>query len=468
VRVAGLNRRLYLDLADDQWRAVEIGAGGWRVIKNPPVRFRRAAGMLALPIPEAGSSIKKLRRFLNVRNKRDFILIVSWLLAALRDRGPYPVLALAGEQGAAKSTLAAVLRGLVDPNSAALRALPREDRDLFIAATNGHMLAFDNVSGLPTWISDTLCRLATGGGFAVRQLYTDRDEVLFDATRPVILNGIEDVVTRPDLADRAILLNLDPIPGNRRRPEKEFWAAFERERPGILGALLNAVSRGLRMRHRTHLKDLPRMADFALWATACETAMCRPGTFANAYSANLSDAVENVIDADPVGSAVGSFMAVRTVWTGTASDLLGALNQEAGETVRKDKTWPATPRGLSGRLRRAAPFLRKIGTEISFDREGRPRTRTITISKAADGAGVQPSASSARSAAGNSSDLGADGRRTNGPGADANPCAADDGADPTVRRDGAETAGADGADGTDAKSSNDSGAGRHGAWSTRL
>lgn len=110
---------------------------------------------------------------------------------------------LAGEQGSAKSTFSAVLRKLLDPNCAPLRALPREDRDLFIAANNGHVLTFDNVSGLPGWISDTLCRLATGDGFAVRQLYTDQDEVLFDAARPVILNGIEDMVTRPDLADRA-------------------------------------------------------------------------------------------------------------------------------------------------------------------------------------------------------------------------------------------------------------------------
>lgn len=62
------------------------------------------------------------------------------------------------------------------------------------------------------WISDTLCRLATGGGFAVRRLYSDMDEVLFDAARPVILNGIEDIVTRPDLADRAVFLTLEPIP----------------------------------------------------------------------------------------------------------------------------------------------------------------------------------------------------------------------------------------------------------------
>ena len=99
--------------------------------------------------------------------------------------------------------------------------MPREDRDLVIAASNGHVLACDNVVGLPGWISDTLCRLATGGGFAVRQLYTDQDEVLFDAARPVILNGIEEIVTRPDLADRAVFLTLQPIPEEHRRPEQD-------------------------------------------------------------------------------------------------------------------------------------------------------------------------------------------------------------------------------------------------------
>ena len=191
-----------------------------------------------------------------------------------------------------------------------MRALPREDRDLFIAASNGHVLAFDNVSGLPAWISDTLCRLATGGGFAVRQLYSDQDEVLFDAARPVILNGIEDIVTRPDLADRAVFLTLEPIPEERRRPEQELWAAFEAERPRILGVLLDAVVEGPQANCRdTRLDKLPRMADFALWATACETALWPAGTFWSAYCGNRDEAVEGVIDADPIAAAVRALMA---------------------------------------------------------------------------------------------------------------------------------------------------------------
>ena len=176
--------RIYLDLADDRWRAVEIGPDGWQVITCPPVRFRRAAGMLPLPMPMRGGSIEALTSFFNLPTRSDFVLVVAWLLAALRHGGPYPLLAVSGEQGSAKTVLSKILRALIDPNAAPVRTAPREERDLFIAAGNGHLLAFDNLSDLPAWISDALCRLASGGSFAVRQLYTDRDEVLFQAARP--------------------------------------------------------------------------------------------------------------------------------------------------------------------------------------------------------------------------------------------------------------------------------------------
>ena len=394
VRVGGFEDRIYLDLVDEKWRAVEIDASGWRVVDNPPVRFRRTSGMKPLPIPTTGGSIETLRSFLNVQSDADFVLAVAWALAGLRNRGPYPVMVLSGEQGSAKSTFCATLRALIDPNTAPLRALPREDRDLFIAANNGHVLAFDNVSGLSGWISDTLCRLATGGGFAVRQLYTDQDEILFDATRPAILNGIEDFVTRPDLADRAIILTLEPIPEERRRPEAELWAAFEAERPRILGALLDAVAKGLEMLPKTKLKKLPRMADFALWGVATETAFWQTGTFLRAYQGNRNEAVEAVIDADPIALALRMLMASRSEWQGTASQLLATLSEIVGERVTRSKTWPDNHSALGSKVRRAATFLRRTGIKIDFFRHGRSWTIHLakdTLSTAPENTGNLPS-----------------------------------------------------------------------------
>jgi hypothetical protein len=226
-------------------------------------------------------------------------------------------------------------------------------------------------SALPPWLSDTLCRLTSGGAFSTRRLFTDQDEILFTAPRRVILNGIENVITRPDLADRAILLMLAPIAERQRRPEHALWREFELARPYILGALLDVVAHGLRMLPRVRLERLPRMADFALWATACESAFCPAGAFEAAYSNNRRAATENIVDADPVAGLVREIMADRAQWAGSASDLLQVGSNRSG--------WPKSPHALAGRLRRAQTFLRTAGIEIAFGREGRSGMRTIRI-----------------------------------------------------------------------------------------
>jgi hypothetical protein len=239
-----------------------------------------------------------------------------------------------------------------------------------------------------------LCRLATGGGFALRQLYTDQDEVLFEAARPVILNGIEEIVARPDLADRSVFLTLEPIPEEKRRPEAELWAAFDAERPRLLGVLLDAVVEGINQLPSTHLKKLPRMADFALWASACETALWPTGTFWSAYCTNRNEAAQSVLEADSIALLVRELVDQRTVWTGTCADLLGELSSLLSDAAVRPKGWPDNPRKLSGRLRRAAGPLRTMGIEIEFSRESsrtRSRIVTITSSNQSDIAGVQPS-----------------------------------------------------------------------------
>ncbi len=381
VRVGSYQSSLYLDLGDQRWRAVEIGEGGWRIVDRPPVRFRRTAGLKPLPEPEHGGSIEDLKAFLNVRTETDFVLAVSWLLACLRPDGPFPVLVLTGEQGSAKSSFTERLRDLVDPNDAPLRALPREERDLFIAATNGHMLAYDNVSSLPPWMSDTLCRLATGGGFAVRQLYSDQDEVLFKAARPIVLNGIEDFVTRPDLADRSLLLGLEPIPEEKRQQASKLRSAFAAALPKILGALLDGVVEGLRRKSSICLDRLPRMADFAVWAAACETAYWPEGTFTAAYERNRASTVDTVIESDPVGAAIRMLMQTQEAWTGTATELLNVLTGLVDEGTRKDRSWPKTSSVLSGKVKRAATFLRKAGVSVDHIRKGAAGQRLITLER---------------------------------------------------------------------------------------
>jgi hypothetical protein len=271
VRVAREDGRIYLDLGDEPWRAVEITAEGWSIISDPPIRFRRPAGMMRLPIPSERGSIDSLKQFLNV-SESDFVLLGGWLLAAMRGQGPYSLLAISGEQGSAKSTFSRLIRAIVDPHDAPLRTLPRTERDLYIAATNGHVLAFDNVSDLKPWLSDALCRVSTGGSYSSRRLYTDQEEVVISAQCPMIINGIEEVVTKHDLGDRALPIILHSISENRRLPDDELQARFDEELPGILGALLNALVHGLKNYPNIAPTRLPRMAAPYQFVLACEPA----------------------------------------------------------------------------------------------------------------------------------------------------------------------------------------------------
>jgi len=286
-----------------------------------------------------------------------------------------------GEQGTAKSTLVRILRALVDPNKADLRAEPHDTRDLAIAAANGWIVALDNLSFIKNWMSDALCRLSTGGGFATRELYTDRDEIIFDAMRPVVLTGIEEVATRGDLLDRCVIIELDPIPEEQRRPEFELWADVKALSGKIFGALLNGVVHALRTHRDVHLSKLPRMADFAVWATAAEGGLGLPaGAMIAAYTDNRASANDTALESSAIATLVLAMVRERGNWSGTATMLLEVLNAKADDDLRRARWWPRSPQSLGGALRRLAPNLRAAGIEVDFDRKpGHGRQRLIKL-----------------------------------------------------------------------------------------
>ncbi len=394
VRLAEHRGNIYVDLADENWRVVEVTPDGWRVLENAPVRFRRPKGMLPLPVPERGGDLKVLRPFVNVNTEGDWQLYLGFCLAALRPAGPFPLLIQHGEQGTAKTTNSRVARMLLDPNISAVRAEPSDVRDIMVAAHNGWCMAFDNLSHLHDWLSDAFCRLATGGGFSTRELYTDQDEMIFEAQRPVILNGIEELATRGDLLDRSIILYLPRIEEKRRRPERGFWRDFEEAHPRLFGALLDVVSVGLRNLPDVHLQQHPRMADFARWIMACEPALgWETGSFLKVYASNRAAAHDLTLEASPITGPVRD-LAERSGeagWQGTSSDLLDLLNHPRPKDTKPPDGWPKSPRGLSNALRRLAPSLMATGVEIILPsektREARTRRRLLTIRKSRESCG---------------------------------------------------------------------------------
>lgn len=378
LRVARVDGKIYLDLADADWRAVEVEAHGWRIIDSPPVRFRRSAGMLPLPEPIRGGKIDDLRKFLNV-DADGFKLAVSWLMAALGGSGPYPPLGIDGDSGAGKTSAGHFIRRVVDPSTVPSRSPSRSDHDLYVAAHNSYALHFENISKLPDWLSDALCRLSTGGGFATRQLYEDSDEKLFSGMRPVILDGIDKFIERADLANRAIKITLSKVADDKRRGETQLNKEFAEKHPAILGALLDAAARGLRELPNTRLAVLPRMADFALWMVACEGALWEEVTFLEIYNQNQESMLIDTIENDLTADAIRRFMRDKPWnrnhadfyeeekapdtdhWSGTAAGLLGYINRAADLETKLKPEWPKNPRALSAKLRRLKDGLLRVG-----------------------------------------------------------------------------------------------------------
>jgi hypothetical protein len=378
VRVAQLDDTLYLDLANDAWECVAVTSDCWWVESDPPVRFRRPSGMRPLPRPVKGGDLGRLRDFINVGTEDDLRLMVGWLVAALRPNGPHLILQVTGEQGSAKSTACRVLVDTFDPKKAPLRSMPRNSQDLMITAQNGHVVGFDNLSSISVKVSDDLCRLATGGGLGTRALYTDDEEKLFDAQRPILLNGIGDVVTRGDLQDRTITVNLPVISENERRPEEQFWAEFEAEHPQLLGALLDAISTALYRKADVRIQELPRMADAVIWVTAAEPALrWREGSFLKAFEGNRELTNQAILEASPVATEILSYLEEFDSWVGTATELLTELNKRVPRETQRSRGWPNAPYLVSRQLKRLAPILRSAGVGVEFAQTGGSNSRKL-------------------------------------------------------------------------------------------
>ena len=378
LRVAEYGGKLYLDLCDRAWRAVEIDAEGWRVVDRPPARFRRTRGAQPLPEPEHGGSLDELRPFFNVDHD-GWILIRAFLVAALRPGFPLPIMVAKGEQGSGKSTACRVISSLIDPRTSALRGVPREVRDLTAAARNSWLVCFDNLSRLPEDLADAACRLATGGGFGGRQLYSDHDEAIFDATRPLVFNAIPELGTaRPDFLDRTMIVEFRSIAPSARRDEAQFWKDFSERQARILGAILSAAAAGLRNLSRIELENPPRLADFALWASACEEALgIESGEALAALRANHGEARQLALDASPLYEPLAEL--AREGFTGTVAELRVRLDSMVGDGARRSVRWPKAAHVLGNALRRMASTLRESGIQLQFSRPEHSGRRIVSI-----------------------------------------------------------------------------------------
>lgn len=361
VRCAKEGMAYVIDRCADDWSAICADPRGWKIMLRPPSLLVRTSNMRPLPVPAPRGDIDKLWKHVNIP-ERYRLPLLAWLLDCLRPDTPYPVLELTGEQGSAKSSTQRRLRALIDPNKVPLRGRPKTVEDIYVAAANNYVVSFENLSHLTPEQQDAFCTLSTGGGFATRQFYTNGEEHVLEAKRPVILNGINPVATQPDLIERTISIELPTIPANERRDEQTLEAEWEADYPAILAGLLDLFAKALAKLPEIQLATKQRMADYQMLGEAIAQALEHPaGHFTSLYEQITGEGVERSLETYGITNAMQVFMCGRKEWKGTYLSLLGDLSSLPGI----DRShWPRSPRGLSGQLKRLAPGLRRLGLNV--------------------------------------------------------------------------------------------------------
>lgn len=386
LRVAEQDGVIYIDLANSRRQVVRIDSKGWKVVDNYPVHFRRPKGMKSLPAPQKGGSIEALTRFLNINNRADLRLYIAFILHALRPGYPQPILCLGGEQGTGKTIITEITKSIIDPNYVPSRSAPNNERDLSISAHNTWLLAFDNLSRstMKTWLCDAFCRISTGGGLTTRKMYSDKEETLFRIDpRPLLLNGIDDLLIRPDIADRGIVITLKPIPKHRRRGG-DLLVDFRRSLPSILGAIYSAISCGLRRLPEIKNRniDRPRLADFAEFVTAAEPALGWPdGSFLRTFEQNRSEYIECSLANDIVADCVIKLLKRSNPNVDTPTKLYTTLSRIA-KASHYEASFPRNPQALSSHLKRIKPQLRETNIDVKVGgtrKSGNNKERIIEI-----------------------------------------------------------------------------------------
>ena len=373
-----VSHEVIIDLGDSDGRCVVINAGGWRVttLRDVPVLFERTPQTRPLPVPQPGATLAELKRFVSIADE-DWDLFCGYLVSTLIPGSPRPIGYLYGESGTAKSCTARKMVSLVDPSSAPLRKQPKDDDDWLPAARSAWLIALDNVSNIPDWLSDTLCRAVTGDANVKRSLFTNWDPTSMGVRRPLLITSIDQSASRGDLVERLVTFELERITDEDRLTEEELDEAFAERWPFLLGALYDLLALVLAKLPATQLERSPRMADFAKILGAMDTAV---GTSSLRRCMALRETAEaDVVLGNSVGLALLKLMVGQQSWKGTATQLYSLLQRPSD-----DRRWPGGPGALTDRLRRIMKELEGMGVRISEKRQSKARLLIIERTDAFD------------------------------------------------------------------------------------
>lgn len=391
MRVGRRGDTIYLDLVNDRWEVVEIRSDGWDIVPMGDLPFVRRSGMLPGIEPVAGGNPGDFAQFFTVP-REELQLMLSWVVFALSGGqfGAYTILVLNGEQGSGKTTLCVILRELVDPNEGALQPPPAKPDDFGVIISDSHCFALDNASSFESWLYDSLCRAASNGTFLMRTLHTTTGVTRLKVKKPILINGIPELVGRADFVERTISVRLPSIPPDKRRTEQEIWDSWGQFKGLLMGIVCDGLSSALRNYRsvRQDLGQLSRMADFTVWSEAAAPGLgFEPGDFMRAFNENRREMSSLSFDTDIVAGAVARLVPrVGRSWSGSPTELLAAVGELVSEEMRRNKiAWPQSAMALGARLDRATPVLRENGIVVTRTRGDR---RTIIIERISAGEGA--------------------------------------------------------------------------------
>ncbi len=360
----------WYDLGDGS--AVHLDSTGWTINPKPPILFRRYSHQQVQNHPVAGGSVTDLRPFINIPDDDDatWLLFVVNLITAFVPGFPHPILIVFGPQGAGKTTPMRIMKKLLDPSVLQGTLLPTKEAEFVQQAEHHAFLFFDNLSSISARMSDALARAATGDGFSSRELYTTDDDFIRIIQRPIALNGINQVISKPDLLDRSILIKVARIAENKREAEEQYWEAFNGLKPGILGAIFDVLSAALAIYPDVVLDAMPRMADFARLGSAVAIALgSTQAEFMSAYLDNIRLQHEEAIEASPVAKAIIRLMHDFDDWEGFPSELLSILNKrDTTFDLSSSPLWPKAPEWMTRRVNEAQTNLETEGIHVEITR----------------------------------------------------------------------------------------------------
>lgn len=368
-RVAGNENRICFFLADKLWQSVIITPKGWRIRQQTTYKFLKKTNTHEQVLPKRCKDKTLdyfLKRFINLEEET-YQLFKIVLIQYFFPNSSHYIAVISSEHGTGKSTITRLIRELIDPSVASISFIPDNIEEIKNHLANNKVVAFDNTKHQKDVVSDILCSAVTGSSFTKRTLYTTAEETILNVHNIVILNGINIVPNKSDLLERSILFELQKIPPNKRKTDKEFWEKFQKYKPYILGEIFSVISTALGIRQNLSLEKTHRMSDAYTDMVAIAMALgYTEEEFSNIFYANREKLEKAYSEGNYFVSSIVEYMEYRN--EKSIENTMTYIYQLIKDFKRGDiKYFPKSASAFSRKLKEEESALKLAGYKIYID-----------------------------------------------------------------------------------------------------